>query len=196
MYVCRCVSISPFGLISRFDRSISATSRAARGAVRSPTLIPWSIFAYSSAILDSSVSISLVSRCLRLTSSFHPWCFDEDVVLYSSYSTSIAIFLEATVDRARVFGERFPGVFGSKKNATLERAYERADGGRAAWTLGFRAGRGERRTCVEKARIRRRGFGAMTRAMRERGSNTLSWRGSEMRVDRTRRAFSSTNREW
>jgi len=58
-----------------------------------------------------------------------------------------------------------------------------------------RAGRGERRTCVEKARIRRRGFGAMTRAMRERGSNTLSWRGSEMRVDRTRRAFSSTNRD-
>ena len=40
--------------------------------------------------------------------------------------------------------------------------------------------------CVEKARIRRRAFGAMTRAMRERGSNTLGARlGNARRSDAT-----------
>lgn len=39
----------------------------------------------------SRSSISRRSLCWRLTSHFHPWCLLEDVLAYSSYSTSIAM---------------------------------------------------------------------------------------------------------
>lgn len=50
----------------------------------------------------SRASISRRSLCWRLTSSFQPWCLLEEVLAYSSYSTSMAIFLS----RSLVFRRR------------------------------------------------------------------------------------------
>ena len=91
----------------------------------------------------------------------------------------------SAVDRARVTANVFREFTCVKKTRHSNDASARTEDARRGRSE--RAGRGERAVRREgSARIRRRGFGAMTRAMRERGSNTLGARlGNARRSDAT-----------